>query len=530
MKKYIIILLSVFTVGLLPAQNYRWEIQFGTPYLDEAKWIHETYDKGFAMVGSTHEKAYLGKLDINGNVLYEKTMIHDLLPGGHTCISVVQDSLGNIYIGGMGLKNQSTGYPFIIKLDPCGIPVWCKFFPNPRSNGGGTLDLIINEEGYLVALLQYGGYPYWEHAFLAKITLDGQVLLKQAYAMPEDYPLMGEYQPYRVMQHNGDYYISGFCYYPYPEDPDHVYLRPMFIHVSSTFKELWMKPFHVADSVWGEAFNTIAINDTLLMGVGGRRYQGAADEPNSLLMFFGPNGQEYGYSQIPNRSFGPDIHGNHISNAVRINDSLFMAVGQFGLNPSPNPGGDMVMDTAGNLYHFKSHPQTFSWRPGLQKTHEGNYISALSSIVGGLWDFLVYKNNEHLQSAPYDTTQRVYDSLCPHPIESGILDLTTCLVVTDIGELPGPEEYYESIRHIPVKAHPNPVKEGRLTLEFENTEHHQNMQLRCYDSFGRQLHSQKIYKGQQETTLDVSGWSAGMYVAVMYGDGGACGKVKFVVQ
>jgi hypothetical protein len=56
------------------------------------------------------------------------------------------------------------------------------------------------------------------------------------------------------------------------------------------------------------------------------------------------------------------------------------------------------------------------------------------------------------------------------------------------------------------------------------------MQLRCYNSFGRQLHSQKIYTGQQETTLDVSGWSAGRYVAVMYSDGGACGKVKFVVQ
>ncbi|MDD3527239.1 MAG: T9SS type A sorting domain-containing protein, partial [Bacteroidales bacterium] len=103
-------------------------------------------------------------------------------------------------------------------------------------------------------------------------------------------------------------------------------------------------------------------------------------------------------------------------------------------------------------------------------------------------------------------------------------------VVTDIEELPGPEEYYESIRHIPIKVHPNPVKDGRLTLEFENTQHHQNMQLRCYDSFGRQLHSQKIYKGQQQTKLDVSGWSAGMYVAVIYSNGGACGKVKFVVE
>ena len=509
-------------------QTQRWEIQFGSPYYDDANWTYETYDKGYYLVGTSNDKAYLAKMDINGNVLYDKTLLHDQL-GGSSLFSVVQDSLGNTYVGGMGMRNQSTGYPFIIKLDPCGNPVWCKYFPNPRSNGGATFDMIINDEGYLVALLEYGGVAEWELIFLTKITLDGEVVLKQAYARPEDYPLKDQYGSYRLMQHNEDYYISGYCYYPYPDDPDHVFLRPMFIHVSSTFKELWMKPFHATDSVFGDAFHTIAINDTLLMGVGLRRFFDP-DEPCSLLMFYGPNGQEYGYREIPNRSFGPDIRGNDITNILRINDTLFMAIGQYGTKPSANPGGDMVIDTAGNLYHIKSHPQTISWRPGLQKTYDGNYIVPLSYREGNQVDFLVYKNDENLQSAPYDTTQRVYDSLCPHPIESGILDLTDCLVVTDIEELPGPEEYYESIRHIPIKVHPNPVKDGRLTLEFENTTHHQNMQLRCYDSFGRQLHSQKIYKGQQETKLDVSAWSAGMYVAVIYSNGGTCGKVKFVVK
>ncbi|MDD4742926.1 MAG: T9SS type A sorting domain-containing protein, partial [Bacteroidales bacterium] len=63
---------------------------------------------------------------------------------------------------------------------------------------------------------------------------------------------------------------------------------------------------------------------------------------------------------------------------------------------------------------------------------------------------------------------------------------------------------------------------------FENTEHHANIELRCYDSYGRQCHSQKIYKGQQQTRLDVSGWSTGMYMAVIYSNGGIRGKVKFV--
>jgi hypothetical protein len=110
------------------------------------------------------------------------------------------------------------------------------------------------------------------------------------------------------------------------------------------------------------------------------------------------------------------------------------------------------------------------------------------------------------------------------------MDLTNCLVITSIEDWPTPDQYYESIRWIPITAYPNPVTEGKLTLEFENTEHHKNMELRCYDDFGRQVHSQKIYKGQQDTGLDVSGWSPGIYIAVVYSNGGARGKVKFVVR
>ena len=62
------------------------------------------------------------------------------------------------------------------------------------------------------------------------------------------------------------------------------------------------------------------------------------------------------------------------------------------------------------------------------------------------------------------------------------------------------------------------------------TEAYHNPELRCYDYFGRQVHSQKIYKGQQDTDVDVSGWLPGIYIAVLYSDGSARGNAKFVVR
>jgi hypothetical protein len=527
MKKYIILLFSLIIITPVIAQSQRWEIHIQKYHDDYIDDVIETYDKGYCLVGIANLKGYLAKIDVNGAIKYEKIIEHSELNGGNAIFSVLQDNLGNTYIGGTGAR-IGTLYPFVTKLDPCGNPLWCKFFPNPKSFGGGVCDMLINENGELVVLMYYSGANQWDQVYLVNISKDGIVLFNQSYATLQDYPLITDPVAYGLMQHKGDYYVSGYCYYPYPDDPDHVYLRPMFIRVSSTFKEIWMKPFHVLDSVWGDAYRTIPINDSLLMGVGMKRQYGE-DKVNSLLMFFRPDGEEVGYRQIHNWQIGPDIQSNFIFDIARINDSLFMTASPYGNTVGTNPIGDIVIDTSGNVYHIKSHSQAIKM-PALAKTYDGNYVVGTGKWLNNNYDIFAYKMDENTMPAQYDTTQRVYDSLCPHQIESGILDLTDCLVVTDIGELPGPDEYYESIRHIPVKAHPNPVKEGRLTLEFENTAHHQNMQLHCYDSFGRQLHGQKIYKGQQETTLDVSGWSAGMYVAVMYSDGGACGKVKFVVQ
>ncbi len=150
--------------------------------------------------------------------------------------------------------------------------------------------------------------------------------------------------------------------------------------------------------------------------------------------------------------------------------------------------------------------------------------------MGNYFELYLYKINADLESVPFDTTQYVYDSLCPHPISSGTIDLTDCPPTVSIGELPSPDEYYESIRWIPLKAYPNPVSGRELTIEFENTQHHTNMELRLYDAFGKETHRRRIYTGQQDTRLDVGHWPPGLYLGVIFSNGGAVGRCKVVVE
>ncbi len=103
------------------------------------------------------------------------------------------------------------------------------------------------------------------------------------------------------------------------------------------------------------------------------------------------------------------------------------------------------------------------------------------------------------------------------------------MVWTGTEEIPSPEEYYSFIASIPITAYPNPA-ETEITLAFENTEHHSNMLLECYNIFGQKVHSEKIYKGQQQTKLSVSNWSKGLYFAVVKSNGKVAGTGKFVVR
>jgi hypothetical protein len=83
--------------------------------------------------------------------------------------------------------------------------------------------------------------------------------------------------------------------------------------------------------------------------------------------------------------------------------------------------------------------------------------------------------------------------------------------------------------HLYLSASPNPASD-HITFALENTEHHRNIELRCYNLLGMQQHQTKILRGQQQATISVSTWPPGMYVVVVYSDGRPVGRGKFVVQ
>ena len=115
-------------------------------------------------------------------------------------------------------------------------------------------------------------------------------------------------------------------------------------------------------------------------------------------------------------------------------------------------------------------------------------------------------------------------------IQSDNIDLSDCFVWVNIGNAPSPKEYHSFIKTIPIKVYPNPAMVGPVTFKFENTEHHRNIELRCFDVFGKLVHSETVYRYQGESKVNINNLNPGMYVALVYSEGKVVGQCKFVVK
>ncbi|MCB2208021.1 MAG: T9SS type A sorting domain-containing protein [Bacteroidetes bacterium] len=509
-----------------PAQ--RWEEYIGEPGTTEvAKDVIDCYDQGYLLSGGFEKhniiRGWFIKTDINGQILWDKEVHHAVYD--LQLFSTVQDDQGYTYACGVIILDDT--WPLIMKLDACGELQWCKVYRNNNYDWGWASDILITNENKLIVLttLQSIGNSN-EQIFLLGIETEGEILWLHPYASKNNYPLIDNAGAYSILQHMDKYIITGRCYWPYPDDPYHVFLRPLYICIDSEFNEEWIIPFGVADSIHGKSFVTIPLNDSVYMGAVMWRKDPVI---TTLLTFYDNNGNELGYAEIPNDSIEPGVSQNFVEHIERVNDSLFLTTGSIGYNGEYFPRGDMVIDTAGKVYNFALRPPPSS-QGNLIKTYNNKFVVGSGvSVERSNSDIYMYKMDENLESVPIDTVTYTYDSLCEEQIESGIIDITDCLIVVGTEEIPTPQQYVAQQRKIKITPYPNPAH-SHITFKLENTENFQNIELSCFDTFGRRVHSSNIIKMQNEYSLKLSGWNSGAYIAIVKSNGRIVGRCAFVVN
>jgi len=539
MKKLTIILFALIHITLVHAQ--KWEKLIGLPNRDDyGLVIHEHYDLGYLitstiMQGSGNYHGLIIKTDINGDVLWDKQI--GLLPDRTTIVGLRYDDQGNIYtFGWFKSPDFAAEFPFIVKLNACGEKLWCHMFPLEGYQFGFFTDAIIIENGDLLCLAYMPeDDPSNNNRILVfRVSPDGEFLWKKGYATHEDHPYYGDPIGMELKQFGDQYIISGTVYSPYPHDPNpyHVWMRPMFIGIDADFEEEWIVEFGISDSLLGKAYGTYQLNDSIYMGFGANRYvENGLITENSLIMFYNRDGVETGHAIIDGSDIAQGINQNNIRGIERIDQEKFICAAGIGEEYQGAPYGEMVIDITGEVYNYAIREHTSGTGNYIDKTFDGKYVFSTTYQLPGQNEYIYhYKLNADLEQDTIYPGTYTYDSLCRHTIESGIIDLTGCDVTVSIGEIPTLDQYNHKLKSIAITASPNPSNTGEVLLEYENTQSFANLHLRVSNVYGKLIHHEAVLPLQGATRLHTGNWPPGIYIAVVYSDGSARGKAKFVVR
>ncbi len=522
MRVRIYVMLLLF-LPLLSFGQQRWETIISDTSIDYSKLsICKTYDYGLlinAKINSNNN--ILFKTDVNGNIIWKKNI---LINNNFFVNRISQNNNGKTVFCGVNNYNA-----FMFSMNECFEAVWCNELINPLlfsesqyvdaqfvtdSTIIGVVSVYNDDNGYDISLINF--------------NINGELLSYISFNLLQEYSLLDYSMPLFIDKIVNGWIISGYCYYAYPDNPDLVWLKPMFIKIDSSFNKEWFLPYGMNDTIVGMAKGVNSLDSINIQGYGFYYPYNNSNTLNSLLMNFETDGTEKTHIGISNNQIGNNIQNNFIIRLILKSDLNYIVAATYGEDDLTNPMGEFIMDTVGNIFQKQQHVNTTGSNLCPLVMLDNNQFQFVYQY--NYSDIFLYKLNTDLSQAEIDTTTYVYDSLCNHPIVSDTIYLDDCDIITAVPEFPTPAAYYAARQKVELTAYPNPVSGNTVYFKLKYTRYHSNMQLTVYDISGRPMAKRPIATGQKEAKLSVNGFSPGLYVAVVTNGKKVLGKRAFVVE
>ncbi|HPE58426.1 MAG TPA: T9SS type A sorting domain-containing protein [Bacteroidales bacterium] len=502
--------------------------------------IVEVYDQGYLICGNYNtysggefkQWSWLIKTDVNGEVLWDK-----VIEGGDENMRSIAMELtedGGILLCGFVWSEIGASDPYVMKLNTCGEKEWCNIFASSTQSNPWAQDIIETQTGDIVVLINQYGEDNEEDMDIFKLDELGNLLWKKTYCSGNIHP--EAYLPIGVsfmLTSQNNYLVSGEVYWNDPWNPGGLQpIRPMFVLVDSSGVEKWVLPFGLNDTIIGTAKMAIepkANGEFIATGSDWR-----TDKIKPFFMKFDQEGNELDYHSENPKNFCTEIFEGAFIQIINHEEKYFLS----GISEL-EPGEIFALFKASidtGIFSMPLQIYDSALFSDEQAPHDiifsNNSKLMNSSTLHGIgnWDIVLSKLNLNLEYDTLDPGTYTYDSLCTTPglPQSGFIFLDDCDIITGV-DIPSPEKYYASLNVIPITVFPNPAKD-KVTFGLENTEHHKNILLKCFNLLGKQAFETTILTGQKEAATDVNRWPQGMYVAVVYSEGLPVGECKFVVQ
>jgi hypothetical protein len=516
-KKILIILLISFSQS---THCQDWIRYYGYGHQPYASYCIEQYDKGYILLGDiqSYKYGWIIKTDINGNQLWDLKIgdgIHSLMPSN---IEQTRDN-GFILCGVTTMFNSPQSDPFIIKLNACGQPEWCRGLVVDNDYGAGVSIKPTPDGGFCMIGMFYGNNPY-DRIRMFKFDSIGELLWVKIYNKTAN---INSEAMYTMYTDSTTVLMTGFCYYP-------DWLKPYFIETDTAGNENWRLVYsqHTDTSYVGEAWTTVKSRTGNYYSVGRR------ENFPELLKF-----SSHGY-ELMNKDLlsSPPSNGGASEHLIFSNDTTIIIDGGWSTSSTVYYYALIKTDTLGNIRTTKYLPDSANSGPSwLTKTSDNKILLIGMNFIGGSSRIVLSKFNSDLEYDSVYTRHFIYDSLCPHPIVSDTI-VPSCVVV-------GIDEPFKNPETAALKVYPNPAG-GIVTVEFPKHlvikngsaafgsttvyERWKSTTLEVYDLSGKRILQQEVVRAQTTMELDVSSWHGGMYYFRLSYNGHTVAGAKVVVR
>ncbi len=536
--------ISVLTILLLILQTHllycqTWDKVYFSNQASNPHSVIESYDKGYVIAGEFNKingtpiRGYVLKTNINGGLLWYKTIG---ISSEYSSVSEINLSNDNgLILTGMTGKEAPYYNPFIMKLNSCGENEWCRIYSSHESqwqSWGQSIHPVPG--GYIALIWGYGHDIQKDRIWLFRLDEGGDLLWTQYYAQ-SDTLIDNEESATMIVTTDSHYLITGYCYYPDPNDPLYVFLRPFLIKVDSTGTPEWELPWRsvMGESYVGQSYKSITDNAGTIYSSGRHIVTGGSNQGDKpAIIKTDKDGNELSYKDL--------IPGSVLGVTGTINwfadSTIVLGEGWLNTYPGDEYVGVVKVDRFGNIIKSKQlflSPSIFN----SAATTFDNKIVMVASIPTTRLITHAYKFNSDLEYDSIYTRPFVYDSLCTHTIPSDTIDLD-CVVV-DV------EEHFNQTEENNLKVYPNPASSEiqieipekiilhSKTISFNvTTVHYQIRQVRLeiYDLFGKTMLVKELQPSEKKLEINVSTWPKGMYIIrLVYNNETIAGR-KILVQ
>lgn len=531
MKKTIWFIILLFS--FCKASSQTWERFYGAQNRPEAfQNFCESYDNGYYILGIRYfypdTKSFVIKTDINGFPIYELSL------GINNNQLSILDFISPTNDGGVILCGELDSLSYfgdvgVIKLNQCGDLEWCRMWQSDEISDWGKEIHQLEDGGYV--MMAHKNENDTSHIWLYRMNSNGDLIWRQSYANYSQYPIASNVMDDFHLTSQGKYLMTGACWWC--DSTEWCRLKAMSIQVDSSNSEDWVSAFMTDDiSFYSSSYSCTQKGS-------GNYYIGANHSidgpgyieylPFLLVMDSTGNYLRNAHPQIPN--IGAYYASGWLKDLFFLADGRLFASSDM-VNDPVNYNGQYSLhelDSLGGWHNSFLRLNAHSTRSKTMLTSDNKIL--VGSVVGNTdieQDIILMKLNTSLQYDSIYTVPKVYDYLCPDTIVSKTISLD-CEVIVDVKDIPTPEDYYRSIKLIPITPAPNPASD-EIKFLLKNTEHHINIRITCYDIFGREMNSVVVNSGMDEAKMNVSTWMPGMYMAVVYAGNKRVGSARFVVQ